>query len=160
MHRALTLFILAATAVPAVLAQTPTLAPQSADAPPAAVETMPPPVPTPAYAAGAPMAAPAIECCPIRVADYRTHRSAKRLYRCQESVDLTLCVDNPADCCRQYFAVPVCVPCCCVGEPRVCDTRVGLLGRGYVTYAWDCGFTATVAFRPLHQDVIVSYRAD
>lgn len=103
-------------------------------------------------------AAPAIECCPIAVVREVATLSAKKMYRCYGGpTPQTLCVDNPADCCCKYYSVKVCVPACCTGEPVCCDSHVGLLGRGYVTYKWPCGFEATIAFR-VHGGVIVTYR--
>lgn len=102
-------------------------------------------------------AAPTVECCPIAVVNEHSALSAKRMYRCHGATSQTLCVDNPADCCCKYYGVTVCVPCCCTGEPVCCGTRVGLLGRGYVTYRWSCGFEATIAFR-VAGGVIVTYR--
>ena len=62
--------------------------------------------------------ADAIECCPICVSNHRIGLSARRAYRCQSSVPVTMCVKNPADCC--HYAVEFCLPCCCVGEARLC----------------------------------------
>jgi hypothetical protein len=104
------------------------------------------------------VAAPAVECCPIAVVGEVASFSAKRSYRCNGGpVRQVLCVDNPADCCCKLYSVPVCVPACCVGEPVCCGSHVGLLGRGYVTYRWPCGFEATIAFR-VHGGVLISYR--
>lgn len=102
-------------------------------------------------------ATPAMECCPIRVVREHAFPSAKHAYRCHGGpIKQTLCVDNPADGCKKYYAVPVCVPACCTGEPRCCGAKVGLMGRGYVTYRWPCGFEATIAFR-VHGGVIIDY---
>lgn len=124
---------------------------------------MAPSVPAPSLPA-APMEvavaypAPAIECCPIEVIREVALLSAKRAYRCHGApVQQVLCVDNPADCCPKHYAVPVCVPACCTGEPVCCGTKVGLLGRGYVTYRWPCGFEAVVTFR-VHGGVLITYR--
>ncbi|QDV72414.1 hypothetical protein [Botrimarina mediterranea] len=97
-------------------------------------------------------------CCPINVVDYRTTLSAKRAYRCYgPGVNTAVCVDNPADCTGAHYEVPLCVPACCTGAPRVCNARPGLLGRGKVDIVWDCGFTATVVFRA-HGGAIVIYQ--
>ncbi len=98
----------------------------------------------------------ATACHPIHVVRDSASRSAKRMYRCYgPPVNQTLCVENPANCC--LYAVHVCVPACCVGEPVCCGTRVGLLGRGYVVYQWPCGFEVEIAFR-VHGGVILKYR--
>lgn len=99
-------------------------------------------------------AAPAIDCRPIRVLREHAAPSARRMYRCHGETQQVLCVKNPSDCC--YYSVCVCVPACCVGEPVVCDTSVGLLGRGYVRYQWPCGFEAVITFR-VHGGALVKY---
>lgn len=151
----LTLAILFA-AVSGVPAQSPTLA-VPADAPTIELTPTESPIvatPAPHYAA-----APAIECCPIEVVDVRTKLSARRFLRCAGApIDLTACVDNPADCCPKLYAVPLCVPCCCVGTPTPCNARTGLLGRGSVDLVWDCGLVAKVTFLK-HGGVIITYRA-
>lgn len=86
-------------------------------------------------------------CCPIRIVSSHTTLSAKRALRCSgPPVQTMACVDNPADCTCTHYQIPLCVPCCCVGEPRVCNARAGLLGRGRVDLVWPCGFTAKVVF--------------
>lgn len=100
----------------------------------------------------------AAPCLPIHVVRESASLSAKRTYRCYGApVHQVLCVDNPADCTECLYAVNVCVPACCVGEPICCDQRVGLLGRGYVVYRWPCGFEVEIAFR-VHGGVILRYR--
>lgn len=42
--------------------------------------------------------------------------------------------------------MPVCLPGCCVGEPKVCTDR-GLFGRHVVWYEWCCGFSVKVTFK-------------
>lgn len=109
--------------------------------------------PTPAY-----VVTPAPVCCPITVVAERTTIRAKRFLRCSgPQTPTTACVPNPADCGKLY-AVPLCVPCCCTGEPRVCNTRAGLLGRGYADLVWDCGYVAKVTFLK-HGGVIITYTA-
>ncbi len=104
------------------------------------------------------VAAPMVECCPIAVVSEVAAPSAKRSYRCNGGpIQQVICVDNPSDGCRKNYSVNVCVPACCVDTPVCCDSRVGMLGRGYVTYRWTCGFEATIAFR-VHGGVIVTYR--
>ena len=85
---------------------------------------------------------------------YHASRSARRMFRCQEQVELVMVTKNPADCC--LYEICLCVPACCVGEPIVAERR-GLLGRGVVEYCWECGFTATVKFRHRIGDVKVEY---
>lgn len=145
---------------PITQAQTPELA----DPEPTAVE---PAVVQPAPSVGAPpveMVDPApapmsaAVCCPIEVKDVRTKLSARRLYRCHgPGTELTMCLNNPVDCCD--YSVPFCVPCCCVGEARVCPPYAGILpGRCKVDVVWDCGFVATVTFLK-HGGAIITYSA-
>jgi len=86
--------------------------------------------------------------------DYHASRSARRMYRCHEQVELVMITKNPADGC--LYEIPLCMPACCVGEPTIAERR-GLAGRGVVEYCWDCGFTATVKFRHRRGDVKVAY---
>lgn len=86
-------------------------------------------------------------CCPIQIVASRATLSAKRAYRCSgPPVETMACVDNPADCTCTLYQIPLCIPCCCVGEPQICNARTGLLGRGHVDLVWPCGFTAKVVF--------------
>jgi hypothetical protein len=64
---------------------------------------------------------------------------------------------NPADGC--YYEIQMCIPACCVGEPKVSGGR-GLLGRGVVEFCWECGFRAEVKFRRILGDVKVEYEGD
>jgi len=85
---------------------------------------------------------------------YDTNRHARRMYACSGSVELTMVVQNPADCC--LYEIPLCIPGCCTGEP-VISSRCGLFGRGIVEYCWPCGFSAKVKFRHVLGDVRVDY---
>lgn len=106
-----------------------------------------------AVVAEAPVYAAAEVCCPIEVARHRVTRSAKELYACQDVVPVTLCVENPADCC--HYNVTLCVPCCCLDEARLCGADCGFLGRGLVTYQWSCGLCAEIVFRARGDAVVV-----
>ena len=94
--------------------------------------------------------------CPAPPIKYATSRSARRMLRCHEQIEMVLVTCNPADGC--LYEIPLCVPACCVGEPHVSQRR-GILGRGVVEYCWECGFTATVKFRHRLGDVKVKYDA-
>ena len=96
------------------------------------------------------------ECCPPPCISYRTHLRARRMLRCHDQVQVTMLVDNPADCADCPVEVLLCIPSCCTGEPAVAS-RCGLLGRGLVEYCWPCGFSATVVFRA-RGDIRVHYR--
>jgi hypothetical protein len=73
---------------------------------------------------------------------------------CDPPARAVLQVTDP--CCRRCpVEIPVCVPVCCTGTPQV-KSRCGLLGRGYITYEWCCGFTIRVVFQ-LDGDIVVHY---
>jgi hypothetical protein len=122
--------------------------------PPAEEQPMPPPqnqsaeevMPAPVISEGAAYPAPPIK--------YHASRSARRMLRGEETVELVMVARNPADGC--LYEIPLCLPACCVGEPTV-DERRGLRGRGVVEYCWECGYSATVKFRHRSGDVKVEY---
>jgi hypothetical protein len=106
-------------------------------------------MPAPAMPNGAAHPAPPIK--------YHASRSARRVLRGGESIELLMVARNPADSC--LYEIPLCLPACCVGEPTVVE-RSGLRGRGVVEYCWPCGFSATVKFRHSLGDVKVEYDGD
>jgi hypothetical protein len=85
---------------------------------------------------------------------YATSRSARRMLRCHDQIEMVMVTCNPADGC--LYEIPLCLPACCAGEPQVSQRR-GIFGRGVVEYCWECGFTATVKFRQRIGDVKVEY---
>jgi len=124
-------------------------------APPASEQAAPPPTETAHESMPAPtMTEAVVHPAPRTV--YHASRSARRMFRCQEHVELVMVTKNPADCC--LYEICLCVPACCTGEPVVSE-RCGLGGRGVVEYCWECGFTATVKFRHRIGDVKVDYDA-
>jgi hypothetical protein len=87
---------------------------------------------------------------------YDTDRDARKMYRSGQ-VQLVMITQDPADgCC---YEIPMCIPACCTGEPKVSAGR-GILGRGVVEYCWQCGFRAKVKFRHVRGDVRVDYDGD
>jgi hypothetical protein len=87
---------------------------------------------------------------------YDTDHDARKMYRSGQ-VQLVMVTQDPADgCC---YEIPLCIPACCTGEPKVSAGR-GLLGRGVVEYCWQCGFRAKVKFRHIRGDVRVDYEGD
>jgi hypothetical protein len=78
------------------------------------------------------------------------------MYRSGE-VRLVMLTKDPADGCS--YEIPMCIPACCEGEPRVSGGR-GILGRGVVEFCWSCGFRAKVKFRHVLGDVKVKYEGD
>lgn len=95
---------------------------------------------------------PQTVCCPKPCITYR-HRGPKLCCGCEPSVQTVLAVKDPCTGCE--VEVPVCLPACCKGEPKVC-CGVGLLGRDVVDYEWCCGFSVRVAFKKHSGDLIVT----
>lgn len=100
---------------------------------------------------------PALEVRPAPPIAYDTDRDARRMYRASGEVNVTMIARNPADGC--LYEIPMCIPACCVGEPKV-DAGRGLFGRGVVEFCWECGFTAKVKFRQVRGDVKVEYEGE
>ncbi len=115
-------------------------------------ETMPAP-----EAPGIITESPEIQVRPAPPIEYDTDRDARRMYRSSGEINVVMIAQNPADGC--YYEIPMCIPACCVGEPKVESGR-GILGRGIVEFCWDCGFRAEVKFRRVLGDVKVEYDAD
>jgi hypothetical protein len=111
----------------------------------------------PAPAPGAIVDGPEVEVQPAPPIEYDTDHDARRMYRKSGEVHVVMITCNPADGCN--YEIPLCIPGCCVGEPRVESGR-GLLGRGVVEYCWECGFRAEVKFRHILGDVKVEYEGD
>ena len=94
-------------------------------------------------------------CCPTPCVKYRHVGLHKvKCCGCEPPVSTALCVKNPCTCCP--VVVPVCLPACCCGEPKV-SCRPTLLAQGEVTYDWCCGVRVTVRFQKCG-DVLVTYR--
>jgi hypothetical protein len=87
--------------------------------------------------------------------EYKAGHRARKMLSGETSVPVMMSVDNPADRSRCVVDVPMCVPACCQGEPKM-TSDCGLLGRGSVAYCWPCGFTATVVFRA-NGEIVVHY---
>jgi hypothetical protein len=114
-------------------------------------ESMPAPEP------GAILESSEFEVRPAPPIKYDTDGDARRMYRKSGEVNVVMIAQNPADGC--YYEIPMCIPACCVGEPKVSGGR-GLLGRGVVEFCWECGFRAEVKFRRILGDVKVEYEGD
>ena len=117
-------------------------------------EPMPMPAPE-----GQPLAAPTAPPANVHPAPpikYETDHDARKMYRSGQ-VQLVVVTQDPSDgCC---YEIPLCIPACCTGEPKVSGGK-GLLGRGIVEYCWPCGFKAKVKFRHVLGDVKVNYDGD
>lgn len=97
-------------------------------------------------------------CCPTPCIKYRNALldfcKVKCCDPCAPPLKAVLHVVNPCTCCP--VDVPVCLPSCCCGEPKMC-CKTGLLGAKIVTYSWCCGVTVNVRFDKCG-DVLVTYR--
>ena len=87
---------------------------------------------------------------------YDTDHDARKMYRSGQ-IQLVVVTQDPSDGC--LYEIPLCIPACCTGEPRIKGGR-SLLGRGVVEYCWACGFKAKVKFRHVLGDVKVEYEGD
>lgn len=104
-----------------------------------------------------------LSCCPSSCPPVKV-RAACVTYRyrgctdvccnpCLPKIKQTLVFCHPATGC--YVAVPVCLPGCCQGCPKVAARRT-LVGCGAVTYCWSCGYQVTIRFQRAG-DVAVVY---
>jgi hypothetical protein len=116
-----------------------------------------PTMPQPQLAAGPQeeMAPPqgAVTVHPVARIDYDVTHRARRLFGGSPFVELSMVTQNPADGC--FYEIPLCLPACCTGEPKV-TSYCGLMGRGVVVYCYECGLEIEVKFR-LRGDVEVEY---
>jgi hypothetical protein len=95
-------------------------------------------------------------CCPERCIKYRHHCTLRKTCcSCDPPVQTILAVQDPC-CCKCMIEIPICLPGCCEGSPKVCD-RQGLLGRGIVTYEWCCGYKVKIVFDRCGDIVVHSY---
>jgi hypothetical protein len=117
-------------------------------------EVIPPP-PGTATATPAP-AADGVPVQPTPPIEYDTDRDARRMYRAGK-FDLVVLTKDPTRNCA--YEIPLTVPSCCVGDPKVSSGR-GIFGRGVVEYRWACGFRAIVKFRHIMGNVKVEYEGD
>ncbi|MDZ4782413.1 MAG: hypothetical protein SGJ19_19380 [Planctomycetia bacterium] len=90
------------------------------------------------------------EACCDPCIDYRDRSCVPA---CERTVKTELCVYDCCSCCD--IKIPVCLPCCCTGEPTVC-CRNGLFGRQVVRYDWCCGCSVQVVILRCG-DVVVTY---
>ena len=120
-----------------------------------AVPTTPTPVEKPFLMPDEELAAPAgaIVVYPVARIDYDVTHRARRLFGGSPFVELSMVTQNPADGC--FYEIPMCLPACCTGEPKV-TSYCGLFGRGVVVYCYECGLEIEVKFR-LRGDVEVEY---
>ena len=83
-------------------------------------------------------------CCEKRCVSYRYHHRWKKVCcDCGPPQNIVLAVKDPCTGCA--VEVPVCLPSCCKGDPKVCS-RPGLFGRSVVTYSWCCGYDVKIVF--------------
>jgi hypothetical protein len=99
--------------------------------------------PTFAYKGGGSVQAPAVYCKTPCIT-YKHHGTLRKTCcGCSGTYTAVLQVEDPCTCC--VYEIPVCVPDCCVGEPRV-HGRLNVLGRGAVVYHWCCGYKVKLVF--------------
>lgn len=104
-----------------------------------------------------PSAAPAVKiCCDKRCIDYRYH--GRPICCCKAPVKSVLLVKDPGSCTCCYVEVPVCLPGCCAGEPKV-TCHNGLFNDGVATYTWCCGVKVRVVFHRCGDITVHYYRA-
>jgi hypothetical protein len=89
-------------------------------------------------------------CCDRDVA-YRHHHP--RTEPCGARHEAVLLVKDPCACC--LVQVPVCLPCCCQGEPEVCSHK-GVLCRDVTEFTWCSGYRVRVVI-DRHGCVVVHY---
>jgi hypothetical protein len=82
-------------------------------------------------------------CCPDPCIVYR-NCGPKLCCGCDPPKEIVLQVKDPCTGC--VVNVPICLPACCKGEPKVCYGS-GLLCRDVVSYDWCCGFNVKIVFR-------------
>lgn len=93
--------------------------------------------------------------CADHCITYRHHNTLRKTCcGCEESVKTTLKVTDPCCCC--CVEIPICLPACCKGEPKVCCQK-GLMGRNVVTYEWCCGYKVRVVFERCGDITVHSY---
>lgn len=97
-----------------------------------------------------PATAPVACCTPDVV-----YRHAHLFRRCNygQTAKTTLIVEDK--CSSSCYAIPVCIPVCCLDEACVGE-RCGLLGRRVIVYTWKCGYKLEIIMR-LRGDVLVVY---
>jgi hypothetical protein len=82
------------------------------------------------------------KCCAAPKIKYQHHCTLRKTCdRCCDTFQTVLTVCNPH--CGEEIDIPLCLPACCEGEPKVCD-RSGVLGRSSTTYEWCCGYRVKV----------------
>jgi len=94
-------------------------------------------------------------CCPTPCITYRHLFRPIACCGCPEPVKMVLSVKNPCSCNCCEVPVPVCLPGCCTGEPKVSCFH-GLFACGCVQYDWCCGVSVVVKFKR-SGELIVTY---
>lgn len=91
-------------------------------------------------------------CCYEPCFTYRNHKFLTRNVckcrcececKCEPPVKAVLTVIDPRCCCT--VDVPVCIPACCEGEPKICG-RCTAFGHAVVEYKWCCGYRIKMVF--------------
>lgn len=98
-------------------------------------------------------------CCLDRDVKYKYHGKARRAAKSccpAPTQEVVLLVKDPCRCC--YVEVPVCLPCCCDGEPEVCGRARPILKGSVTTFEWCCGYRVKVVMNRCG-DLAVNYYA-
>jgi hypothetical protein len=105
----------------------------------------------------APVPPPVAPCCPVPCITYRHLFRPIVCCGCPAPgpVKTVLTVKNPCTCACCDVAIPVCLPGCCTGEPKV-SCHHGLFACGVVQYDWCCGVSVVIKFKR-SGEVIVTY---
>jgi len=96
-----------------------------------------------------------VACCPTPCITYRHLFRPIACCGCPEPMKMVLSVKNPCSCNCCEVPIPVCLPGCCTGEPKVSCFH-GLFACGCVQYDWCCGVSVVVKFKRTGE-VIVTY---
>jgi hypothetical protein len=89
-------------------------------------------------------------CCEREIS-YKHHHPRRE--PCGARHEAVLLVKESCTCC--VIDVPVCLPCCCKGEPEVCAHK-GVLGRDVTEFTWCSGYRVRVVI-DRHGCVTVHY---
>lgn len=99
----------------------------------------------------------ACEACDEPCIHYHHHCTLLKTCRCCECCEPQKAVMTVTDpcCCDRTAEIPICLPGCCEGEPRVCESVC--LGRGVVEFEWCCGFRVRVVFQKCGDIAVHTY---
>ena len=82
-------------------------------------------------------------CCGKRCVEYVNHPKLLGKKCCVPMMETVVLVEDCQRCCT--VAIPVCVPACCTGVPKV-TSRKAIFGRGVAHATWCCGHKLKIVF--------------